>query len=301
LRSSPIITAIDPLLTLPSLLHVLVQSTRAQHPILASRIHILTTPELALGALASHLLALPNANAAVVDTTGTFDVLGLHDLIASRIRRQKRIAETRRTANAASLEPDQLRSNEPEIECRDAGEALDRVKIMRVFDFVGVVEALGEVREEVEAGGSRRRHAIDIATDRNFTRNKEGEEALDSVVSARVKKRQLEIADSEDEDEDMLFGSSAMLEPDEEVQQEQKQEHHNAQEQTAAENGPGEAQEGQNGRVGMTIIDNFAHVAHPLLKGDYVQGLLAIFLTEHPASCFSLVLKPLSSSPLTCQ
>ncbi|KAK4983242.1 hypothetical protein LTR28_002529, partial [Elasticomyces elasticus] len=87
------------------------------------------------------------ATATVIDTTGTFDVLALHRALITRLRRQKK-------DNAQ--EPRVQVSNDGDIS-NQAVEALDRVKISRVFDFVGVMEAVGEFEEAITGGLQHRR------------------------------------------------------------------------------------------------------------------------------------------------
>ena len=78
-----------------------------------------------------------------------------------------------------------LKSDIAEHQATDkATSMLDRVKVMRVFDFAGVVEAIGEVGEMWEIVARARRDA--------------GEKEAQSINVAKG------IADSEDEAEEML-------------------------------------------------------------------------------------------------
>lgn len=89
--------------------------------------------------------------AAVVDTTGNFDVVGLYGALVVWLKKEEK----------------------SEVE-KMAAEMLERVKIMRVFDFEGVREAVGEV----EAG----------------------------IVGAKQEeKKRTYVADSEDEDDDEML------------------------------------------------------------------------------------------------
>jgi hypothetical protein len=74
------------------------------------------------------LLQHPGSSAAVVDATGGFDVVGVYLGV---------LAGLKRTAGQAGVE-------------EMAQEILGRVEIMRVFDFVGMREAVGEVRGGLE-------------------------------------------------------------------------------------------------------------------------------------------------------
>ncbi|KAI9852384.1 MAG: hypothetical protein M1838_000906 [Thelocarpon superellum] len=94
---------------------------------------------MALEALTSHLLAHQTALAAVVDTTGGFSPTWFRDLVCARIR------------DAGSLQP-QLPSGGEKIEM--VRSVLDRVRVMRVFDFAGLVEAVDEVKGDLVGAGN---------------------------------------------------------------------------------------------------------------------------------------------------
>jgi hypothetical protein len=115
-----------------------------------------------------------------------------------------------------------------------AEDALGRVKIMRVFDFVGMSEAVNELRAELEAPPPGDDHAAELQ---------------------RTDMRR-EIPDSEDEsdDDDMLFES--------EIVQHSKK--------TENEDEP-LSNEGAE-RLGLILVDNITHVMNPILKSNYVQG-----------------------------
>lgn len=70
----------------------------------------------------------------MIDATGTFDVSRLHQAIVFHLKAQ----------NAAKQA---LYENVEDL----AEQALESVKIMRVFDFVGVSEAINELRAELQA------------------------------------------------------------------------------------------------------------------------------------------------------
>ncbi|KAI9891380.1 MAG: hypothetical protein M1814_002893 [Vezdaea aestivalis] len=83
---------------------------------------------LAFQVITTYLLAQPTSYVALVDTTGLFSPRWLFDTVCERLRS--------RPSPPSDTELDQ-----------EAISALDRVKVMRVFDLVGVVEALAEVRD----------------------------------------------------------------------------------------------------------------------------------------------------------
>ena len=150
-----------------------------------------------------------------------------------------------------------------------AAKVLDHVKIMRVFDFVGVREAIGEIRDDLEG--------------RKSSNRKKGEAKSEPVTKAKsptpesrpVPKRTV-VADSEDEDDDeeMLFDTSpAPVEPASAVQQlviDQQQKTTITQDEAEAE--PDAPKEESAGKVKFILIDNLAQVINPLLKKDYIQG-----------------------------
>ncbi|TKA75294.1 hypothetical protein B0A55_07604 [Friedmanniomyces simplex] len=82
-----------------------------------------------LAALVSHLLHDPSATAAVIDTTLSFDLRRLHAKLARALQVRGRDA-------------------------REAMPVLERLQIMKVFDFVGLAESVVEVREGLERGGT---------------------------------------------------------------------------------------------------------------------------------------------------
>jgi hypothetical protein len=129
-----------------------------------------------------------------------------------------------------------------------AEKMLERVKIMRVFDLVGVIEAVGEIREDLEV----------------------------KKKSDVVPPRKTEIADSEDEDEDdsddeMLLNteptaiahSTSPLLPESAAETLPPLQHAGVSE---APPSTGEAQ------ISFILIDNLAQVINPLLKKDYIQS-----------------------------
>ena len=103
--------------------------------------------KLALHLLVSQLLASNTAQVAVIDTTGNFDVLRLYQIIIYHIK-SKQNAE--RAAATSNVNPKLFYDDTPVAKLYAlASQMLDRVKVMRVFDFVGVSEAIGELREGV--------------------------------------------------------------------------------------------------------------------------------------------------------
>jgi RecA/RadA recombinase len=154
----------------------------------------LTCSQIALHVLISHLISKPTAQAAIIDTTGTLDILRLHQIILYRLR-SKQAAE--RAAATSHINPKLFY---PDCESDDtekrAGQVLDRVKIMRVFDFVGVSEAVSELRDDI--------------------RNASKDRALAAAWAAEPTPKMTHVDDSqaeEGEEDLMLFDDVADVEP----------------------------------------------------------------------------------------
>jgi len=115
-----------------------------------------------------------------------------------------------------------------------AEKALERVKIMRVFDFVGVSEAVDELRTDLQA------------PPHHESPPKEKQ---------RLETTRVEIPDSEEEDDDdMLFD----WEPTQPLKSSRREDR--------------SPSDDSNGKLGLLLVDNIAHVVNPLLKSNYVQG-----------------------------
>ncbi|OCK76699.1 hypothetical protein K432DRAFT_396221 [Lepidopterella palustris CBS 459.81] len=212
---------------------------------------------LALAFLTSHLLANPTSHAAIIDTTGSFDVVRLYQTIITRLREDVTLRQVQRLTSGAE-QPDR-EGSELEREY-SAAKVLDRVKIMRVFDFVGVSEAVGEVKEELER------------TVRELERVHLPPRA--AVVPGNRERE--EVADSEDDedDEDMLFeGSSRLLGLAIPTTLGKTR-------LAVRDHTPNQVMEEPGGKTSMIIIDNITHVLNPLLKSNYVQAhaVLTTFL-----------------------
>ncbi|GAB7345030.1 hypothetical protein MBLNU457_3447t1 [Dothideomycetes sp. NU457] len=101
--------------------------------------------ELSHAILTSHLLSTPTASATIIDTQG-LDIVSLFQAIKSRLASQPH-SNPNLTPRDLDLEATQL---------------LDRVRIMRVFDFEGMLEGIAELRTELE---STSKEIEDDATD----------------------------------------------------------------------------------------------------------------------------------------
>ncbi|KAF2634855.1 Pal1-domain-containing protein [Massarina eburnea CBS 473.64] len=208
--------------------------------------------EVCLTLLANSLLGEKGSVAVVVDTSGNFDVLLLYNVLASRVRADSELLG-RLGGGGEGVTAEGV-----------AAEMLDRVKIMRVFDLVGVMEAVGEVRDALEG-----RMGPVVLEEKKEMPDGVGSEKRDEVEASRTLARKTEIADSEDEEDEILFESETetattyqtqldnptatvqVLEPD-----------------LMKMEGISETE----GKVTFILIDNLAHVVNPLLKKDYAHS-----------------------------
>ena len=101
---------------------------------------------------------------ALIDTTGGFSAIRLRDVLIFRLRA--------RWQRQRDFQDGQRREEKEEFK-QEATEMLGRVRVMRVFDLIGILEALGEIGEKAVEGKGRRQG-----------------------------KRKREVVDSEDEDQD---------------------------------------------------------------------------------------------------
>lgn len=181
--------------------------------------------DLKLAWLVEHLLSEQNATAAFVDTTLAFDVRKMHTLLLKVLQERSR--------------------NET-----DAFQALDRLKIMKVFDFVGLTESVAEVQEGLE---ERDREAI-------------------LGPKERVVHQKCTIDDNDEDDEDEMLDSPLplLLQPQAQPTKSSPLSHYDP---------------NQHGRSpGLLIIDNIAHVTTPMLKTSFAQGQILLTSFMHSLS-----------------
>jgi hypothetical protein len=163
--------------------------------------------------LVTHILSSNIAEAAIIDTNGTFDVVRLYQTIVLRLRESSIVAD---------------------VEAK-ADEALQRVRIIRAFDFFGVIQAINEIRESLE---------------------KHSRLSKPSPKSARrVARRILNIVpDSEDEEDEVMIDVT------------DGQSHSTVEiplQQNTVE---------APSQIGLIVIDNLTSVVNPLLKTNHLNG-----------------------------
>ncbi|KAJ4993754.1 hypothetical protein SVAN01_00808 [Stagonosporopsis vannaccii] len=222
--------------------------------------------DLAKTLLIDRLIQKPEGLAAVIDTTGNFDVVELYTQTLMRLRKENLKLE----GMGDDLGGDEAKKSEDV-----AAKMLDRVKIMRVFDFVGVKEAVDELREGLEG------RAIEEGSVENVTMP---EDVVEEELERAPKKR-LEVADSEDEEESLVVSDDEMLfdtkppPADQDPSPASKQEAALPTNVHPAELKPSTSH--SNSKLNLILIDNLAHVITPLLKKDTLSGttLATTFLT----------------------
>lgn len=133
---------------------------------------------------------------------------------------------------------------------------LDRVKVMRVFDFEGMLEGIAELREDLEG----RQYAAEST-------------AMELNIQDDVQAPRGTVADSQDEDDE----DEMLLSPDP-GQDTTNQETTNS----GTVEQPSILQRDKPDN-GILIIDNLTQVISPLLKNNYAQGP-SISLPVHPFS-----------------
>lgn len=142
---------------------------------------------------------------------------------------------------------------------------LERVKLMRIFDFVGLNEAINELRGGLEHGVK-----------------------ADGPASPIQQPTRSYVPDSEDEEDKMLLDPSPQK-PSRQIQK--------AEERAGVESLPSKSW--------MLLIDNFAHAMNPILKTNYIQGqaLMATFfrslthLTHNHNICTIITNNVLTAKP----
>lgn len=212
---------------------------------------------------------------AVIDTTGNFDVMGLYTWILRRLEKEPEIV-VRQVENVGV---------EQEKE-RVAAGILDRVRIMRVFDFVGMREAVGELRDGLE-GQSRSNDEVMKTVN------------ADRKTDSPLPRKRTEVADSEDEDEELEKSDDEMLFDTETSTVDP------APAPEPATSSSTQAQQRHpptpptQSKIKAILVDNLAHVLNPVLKKDAVSAntlattfLAALSNLTHSHSLHTILLNP---------
>tara|TARA_R110002003_G_scaffold27_6_gene1391 strand:+ start:18179 stop:19096 length:918 start_codon:yes stop_codon:yes gene_type:complete len=152
------------------------------------------------------------------------------------------------------------------LECKVedvAANILDHVKMMQVFDFVGVKEAIGEIRDDLEGRKAPKSKKEDgrPETKTNATPPPPEPEEEPQPVQKRTV-----VQDSEDEadDEEMLFDTSTPPRPAPESNLAVPDPHTPQQPDLQGPQSPN--------NPSLILIDNLTQVLTPLLKKDYIHA-----------------------------
>jgi hypothetical protein len=228
--------------------------------------------------LVDSLFKYPESMAAIVDSTGNFDVLGVYTTILERLKRDSDLLQ-------------KMKAKEEEAIEEVAARALDRVKIMRVFDFVGVREAIGEIRDGLERRNKPDRQTTNTPKQTSMiSKPATPKRPTPEPLTPEQQPKRTAVADSEDEDEDeeMLFDTTAIsrelipapavqeVEPEPELKSPPQSEN------TIRQQAEQQEADQPLSPVKFILIDNIAQVLNPLLKKDYLQGTLPLTFLPLP-------------------
>lgn len=229
------------------------------------------------------------STAAVIDTTGNFDILALYAILLAKLRQNVEIPASSR-----------LPSNPAESIDDVAARTLDRVKIMRVFDYVGVTEAVHEIRDELGQGSSKRPAMNkDIKVTKAENNAVKEPSPLPSILAHAPPKappKRTFVADSEDEGDDedeLLFDSDSQLKDNAAVQQISTGTPSITEPEDAVSGIQADHSSGR-GKVSVIFIDNISQILLPLFKKDSSQGISSSFVLTMKYSIF--IQSKLSSS-----
>lgn len=215
------------------------------------------------------MLKYESSSVAIIDTTGNFDVLRLYKLILGRLKSSPNVlpnsdSTTQRLEDVAA-------------------KILDRVKIMRAFDFVGVQEAISEISESFYR--KERVTEMDKEAKENLTVQMSSPETKAPAVRKYV-------ADSEDEEDSdkMLFDSESVVAQPEPTAQESDTKLQDRFEGTPEmkQRDMEEDNTVSQSALKLILIDNLAQVVNPLLKKNYIQSTYSRISSPHKPVLISL-------------
>lgn len=249
--------------------------------------------------LAECLLSHARSTAAVVDTSGNFDVMRLYSFLLARLQDDAGLLQ--RYLRDAGAEGSSIEDV--------AAKMLDRVKIMRAFDLVGVMEAVGEVRDELEG---RTQPPAETTVEEPKSREQQEETEQKATMrkspveppketmgleKPREAPKRTFVADSDEEDallfeEESIAPTSATLVPEHAppaVEEDEMLFVDGADERILVSSPPWASSSpsqpptpttvapdtdlpSNSTRPAFLLVDNLAHVVTPLLKKNYVQG-----------------------------
>lgn len=160
--------------------------------------------QLSLNLLTTVLLSSPTASASIIDTTGTFPVSLLADILSYRLASE---TTQHRAKNRGKIQEEGEKA--PTLDSK-VGELLARVAISRVFDIEGVWEVVGEVARGCELAYARRTEAVGEEVEVEHLDVNEGEDVRNDQENSDERQVEvqpaaepiMEIGDSEEEEEE---------------------------------------------------------------------------------------------------
>jgi len=181
------------------------------------------------------------SNVAFVDTTGDFSPLRLRDVIVFQLKHSAKPLQFHQSGyvyEPIALDADPVAN---ELLEKEAAQIMERVRIMRVFDFAGVVEAVDEVRNLCE---------------QNDRKEEDRKRRLRTGLATR---KPQEIADSQDEEGDNEDDGAADFD--------------NIDQTNLASGGNQASIVGEGfGGVGMIVIDTIANVVSSMSATSQIEG-----------------------------
>lgn len=198
-------------------------------------------------------------------------MLRLHEILVARLRARTHVSHISRIANAGIIPENQ--DDEPnvvsieDIEVK-ATEVLEKVRILRVFDFVGIVDGVREIKEELEQFN----RSADMQEGKDSYLDAEGlqeyQEENQSISAVATTKR-VEIPDSDEEDVEALLQSPLPTQPLPNTEDDPLVLSQALEEQNLADVRQAVPQEP---RPGIVVVDNMTNVLSSSMKNNYVQG-----------------------------
>ncbi|MCJ1307064.1 hypothetical protein MMC25_000710 [Agyrium rufum] len=200
---------------------------------------------ISLNAVASLLITDQDAEVALVDCNGSFSAVRLRNIVAVRLKGAREQSKYKETGYVYE-QIDESKDSKDEDLIREATKSLERVKVMRVLDFLGVIEAVQEVTEMCDRAEKALQE--EKVKDQQIVR-------LAAVVEEGV------VPSSQDDDADEEILDTEIIDDE-----------------TAGEDHHSDTTEYQGRPVKMLVIDNIAHHAGPMISSNQIDGQ-ALLLT----------------------
>jgi hypothetical protein len=136
----------------------------------------LTPRQIAIHAGADHVIRQPDTSVAIIDTTGSFPLPVVRDIILDKV--------SQTLPGDVGMSSEALQQN--------LAQCLARIEIMRCFDLVGLLEAIGEIRDKCEVRSTGPSEASPKETSNHTTPRMLIVDNVANVVQAELSKDQVE-------------------------------------------------------------------------------------------------------------